>query len=130
MGSPLASLQYSTTEDKRARVQASAMFNVLDTDGGGTLDIDEANQLISALFPKYDDAQIKTCFETIDTDGSGEVDREEFLVWWEAENKRNTTLQGVSEQVEQLAKQKKQEAPRIEPQAIVEASTAETSVEL
>ncbi|EGB07067.1 hypothetical protein AURANDRAFT_17686, partial [Aureococcus anophagefferens] len=56
------------------------VFDSIDVDGGGTLDLEEFTQAYrKLLFDDLTDRQIALVFRDTDVDGSGEVDFEEFV---------------------------------------------------
>ena len=58
-----------------------AMFNQIDTDGNGTLDRDEIEQMAQILGMRFNKAQMDAAWAFMDRDGSGEVDFNEFKKW-------------------------------------------------
>lgn len=58
-----------------------AMFNEIDTDGNGTLDRDEIDEMAQILGMKFNGAQMDAAWAFMDRDGSGEVDFDEFKKW-------------------------------------------------
>ena len=75
-------------ERKAARKKAKEIFNEIDADGGGTLDIDEFKQLAKTLVKKFPKLELDPPFDLhrdfqeMDTDGHGEVSFPEFDYWW------------------------------------------------
>ena len=59
-----------------------SMFDSVDVDGSGNLDIEEVATLAVSLGNKLDENQLKAAMEIMDQDGSGEVDFSEFFHWW------------------------------------------------
>jgi len=71
---------YAAMLTQAQRQQISETFEVFDTDGSGTFDINELEVAMGALgFPPSAD-EMEQIFREVDTDGSGEVDLEEFTV--------------------------------------------------
>ena len=58
------------------------IFNQIDEDGSGVLDLDEMGKLFARMGKKLDEAQLSQIFSDIDTDGGGEVEIGEFERWW------------------------------------------------
>lgn len=58
-----------------------AMFNQIDTDGGGTLDRDEIDEMALILGMNFNKAQMDAAWAFMDHDSSGEVDFDEFKNW-------------------------------------------------
>jgi Ca2+-binding EF-hand superfamily protein len=56
------------------------LFDSLDQDGGGVIDVDELAELFASLGVKVSKDKVKEMFAEVDEDGSGEIDFEEFLV--------------------------------------------------
>ena len=64
----------------RRRKAFREVFDSIDIDGGGTLDLEEFTQAYrKLLFDDLTDRQIALVFRDTDVDGSGEVDFEEFV---------------------------------------------------
>eukprot|EP01049_Picozoa_sp_SAG25_P007501 SAG25_NODE_616_length_6484_cov_3.460141_6_plen_115_part_00 len=77
------------------------MWAELDSDGSGSLDMDELADLMRLLFPKKKLKQeklIKT-FEKLDRDGSGDLDKDEFMVWW---RKQKGSARRAAAQIEKI----------------------------
>ena len=64
------------------RVQCRKMFDQIDDDGSGSLDVDEIPQLAALLGMKLTEEQKHAALAEMDADGSGSVDFEEFCSWW------------------------------------------------
>jgi hypothetical protein len=62
-------------------------FKLIDTDGNGTLDIDEFHQLTGNLNMSRE--ELEQDFSQLDNDGSGQVDFEEFLGWWKKKARKD-----------------------------------------
>ena len=77
-----------TKEQRRIELheEARAVFDSIDQDGNGELDLQELKELAEALGVKLDDASAQEAMATMDADGSGEVDFDEFIEWF-VENK-------------------------------------------
>eukprot|EP01043_Picozoa_sp_COSAG02_P005658 COSAG02_NODE_155_length_33066_cov_32.167562_2_plen_889_part_00 len=61
-----------------------ALFELMDQDGGGTLDVEEFTAAVrkSGVEAKdISDADLQATFQAVDDDGSGEVDGDEFAAW-------------------------------------------------
>ena len=58
------------------------LFDSIDADGGGTLDIEEMKQLFKDLGLELTQDQVATVMSRIDADGSGEIDFDEFFAWY------------------------------------------------
>ena len=57
-------------------------FNMIDADGGGTLDRDEVGQLSEKLGRKLTDKELDEMMAKMDSDGSGAVEFEEFATYF------------------------------------------------
>ena len=68
--------------DKDART----LFDELDRDGSGALDINEVAELCKRLGKSLNKKEVDAALEAMDADGSGEISFEEFQPWWEVEN--------------------------------------------
>ncbi|XP_071487181.1 uncharacterized protein [Diadema antillarum] len=55
------------------------VFDLFDSNGGGTIDADELQSALSSVDIHLPAQDIRDVLETIDKDGSGEIDFEEFL---------------------------------------------------
>ena len=64
------------------RIMTKRLFDSIDADGGGTLDIEEMKQLFKDLGLELTSDQEATVMSRIDTDGSGEIDFDEFFAWY------------------------------------------------
>ena len=62
--------------------EAVAMFQSVDVDSGGTLDVDEVRQLGAMLGYMFTEKELQEAMSSMDDDGSGEVDFQEFYDWW------------------------------------------------
>lgn len=70
-------LYRGTDESQMAKLRAT--FDAIDTDGGGSLDIDEFVTAFQNVNPALTEAQCRKIFDEADLDGSGDVDFEEFV---------------------------------------------------
>ena len=66
---------------------ARGIFNAIDSDRSGALDVTEIGSLIRLMFrlmgaKAYNAAAATAALEAADTDGSGEVSAEEFVIWF------------------------------------------------
>ena len=67
-------------KDEMRTARLNAAFCFFDTDGSGTLDLDEFFEIGKALNPNgWDDEKNEKAFDRIDKDGSGSVDLDEFI---------------------------------------------------
>ena len=77
-------------ERKAARKKAREIFDAIDIDKGGTLDVDEMRQMAKTLqkkFPKIElipPFNLERDFAQMDTAGHGEVTYKEFEAWWKS----------------------------------------------
>lgn len=55
------------------------VFNLFDSNGGGTIDADELHLVLSSVDIHLPAQEIRDVLEKLDKDGSGEIDFEEFL---------------------------------------------------
>jgi hypothetical protein len=65
------------------RAQCRKLFDQVDDDGSGLLDIDEIPKLAALLGLRLTPEQKEAAMQEMDADGSGEVDFEEFWKWWQ-----------------------------------------------
>jgi Ca2+-binding EF-hand superfamily protein len=68
---------------KTPREECRELFDEVDDDGSGLLDVGEIVKLARLLGVSLNPAQCKEAMDEMDDDGSGEVDFEEFFQWWE-----------------------------------------------
>ena len=75
-------------ERKAARKRAKELFNEIDEDGGGTLDIDEVAKMHKVLMKNFPKVELEPPFDLekdfadMDKTGTGEVSFAEFEYWW------------------------------------------------
>ena len=70
-------------EEGRAYVRkVRALFDRFDTDGGGTIDAAEVENMGKLLGSELTAAELRRAVFEMDEDGGGEVDFEEFVHWW------------------------------------------------
>lgn len=74
--------ELSEEEKIQQRPLIERMFNDLDLDGSGRLDLDEVRQLCTDLGLELTDEQYVVVMQKLDEDGSGEVDVDEFFEWY------------------------------------------------
>ena len=55
------------------------MFDKIDADGSGSLDVEEFGAVVKKFCPDINDRQIKHLLKDADKDGNGTLDREEFI---------------------------------------------------
>ena len=65
--------------DESQMAQLRSTFDAIDTDGGGSLDVDEFVNAFQRVNPALTEAQCRKIFDEADLDGSGDVDFEEFV---------------------------------------------------
>ena len=63
------------------------LFEDMDADGGGCLDLDEIRQLAISLGNRLTPSQLVAAMREMDEDGGGEVDFHEFYAWWCSDKK-------------------------------------------
>jgi hypothetical protein len=63
------------------------LFDDMDADGGGCLDIDEIRQLSVSLGSRLTQKELERAMAEMDEDGGGEVDFHEFYSWWCSDKK-------------------------------------------
>ncbi|ETV99183.1 hypothetical protein H310_07977 [Aphanomyces invadans] len=57
-------------------------FEAFDTDGSGSIELDELRLLLSELGIPISERELIAGFQEMDTDGSGAIDFDEFAAWW------------------------------------------------
>ena len=82
LGSHTDPTQICNEDERPLYEEAVKMFNSVDVDGGGTLDIDEVRQLGEKLGFVFTEKELQIAMGQMDEDGSGEVDFHEFYEWW------------------------------------------------
>ena len=78
----LAAARVRRAADRRLRTQVRRKFRKLDTDGSGTIGVEELRGLLLELGLKLSKRKREKAVQQMDNDGSGEVDFEEFAAWW------------------------------------------------
>ena len=64
----------------RAQVQEfKEAFDIFDVDGGGTITVEELEEVMKSLGQKPTKAQLEATVREIDADGDGEVEYEEVI---------------------------------------------------
>ena len=58
------------------------LWNEIDADGSGSLDMQEVQRLSHRLHMPLTHSELRDAMQQMDADGSGEVDFEEFKAWW------------------------------------------------
>ena len=65
---------------------AEAMFRLLDTDGGGSLDRLECSTGLYRLGVWLRPKELQALLDNLDTDGGGDIDIAEFIAYWDTYN--------------------------------------------
>ena len=73
---------YMSVEEERLLRKAEELFNSIDKDGNGLLDMDEVRALFESMEFELTDEQHAKAFREMDDDGNGEVDFDEFHAWY------------------------------------------------
>jgi centrin-1 len=73
---PAGTLSYYREKDARS------MFEEMDADGSGYLDMQEVEQLCKQLGKKLSKKEMQLAMGEMDRDGNGEVSFPEFEAWW------------------------------------------------
>jgi Ca2+-binding EF-hand superfamily protein len=73
---------YMTAEQERTYRKAQELFNGVDQDGNGLLDMDEVRALFESMNLEVTDEQHAKAYGEMDDDGNGEVDFDEFHEWY------------------------------------------------
>ena len=71
--------------------ECRSAFALFDTDGSGTIDVQELQALAEELGARLSLAQAEAVFGQIDTDQSGEIDADEFTSWWQSQGGAHAT---------------------------------------
>ena len=75
---------------EKEREWLRALFDHIDADGGGTLDLQEIGVMTSDLGLSLTTVELSAAMEQMDKDNNGDVDFEEFFIWYiEASNSGN-----------------------------------------
>ena len=75
---------------EKEREWLRALFDHIDADGGGTLDLQEIGVMTSDLGLSLTTVELSAAMEQMDRDNNGDVDFEEFFIWYmEASNSGN-----------------------------------------
>jgi len=67
---------------EKALAEARKVFNMIDKDGTGSIELQELNLLLLALGKTMPHDELVAAQRSLDLDGSGTVDFEEFMVWY------------------------------------------------
>jgi hypothetical protein len=67
---------------KLKREECAAAFALFDTDGDGSIGVDELQMLAAQLGLPVEDGMLQEVMAGIDEDGSGEITLDEFTEWW------------------------------------------------
>ena len=73
---------YMTTSEERTYGKAKDLFNGVDQDGNGLLDMEEVRSLFESMEMEVTDEQHAKAYAEMDDDGNGEVDFDEFHEWY------------------------------------------------
>ena len=90
-------------------------FKLIDTDGNGTLDIDEFYELCANL--NMSKEQLHADFIRLDADHSGAIDFEEFLSWWKERAKQSQEFSDLFDEIGRKDGDVKISAPDVRPTA-------------
>ena len=80
----------------------SVLWNHIDVDGNGTLDVDELEQLFHFMGQAKDGEELEDIMGEIDEDDSGDVEQAEFLAWWRKEMNSDDDTSYAADEVEVL----------------------------
>ncbi len=67
---------------EKEREWLNDLFDHIDADGGGTLDIEEINMMTNDLGLSLTTVELSAAMEEMDKDNNGDVDFEEFFTWY------------------------------------------------
>ena len=81
-----ATVPLTRSADAPGRTLSRTLFDELDEDHSGALDIDEIEKLCKSLGKNMSKKEVASALADMDADGSGEISFEEFEPWWESEN--------------------------------------------
>ena len=80
--------QYAKQREAQERAErkreALKLFDEIDVDGNGTLDVEELTELAKSMGVELTPKQAELAFADLDTDASGEIDFDEFFTFYEA----------------------------------------------
>ena len=92
--------QYAKQQAEQIRLEqereARMLFDEIDTDENGTLDVEELTELAKSVGVELTAKQADKAFTDLDTDGSGEIDFDEFVVFYDAHVKGEGELAGFT----------------------------------
>ena len=74
---------YKHVRNASDEVKLQLLWKQSDTDGSGSLDLEEVQKIIEGMDRKVGEDEMQEVMAEIDLDSSGEVGFGEFLVWWE-----------------------------------------------
>eukprot|EP01043_Picozoa_sp_COSAG02_P006050 COSAG02_NODE_168_length_31711_cov_68.337973_33_plen_339_part_00 len=90
-------------------------FKLIDTDGNGTLDIEEFYELCANL--NMSKEQLHSDFVRLDVDKSGSIDFEEFLSWWKERAKESQEFSDLFDDIGRKEGDVKISTPDVRPTA-------------
>ena len=93
-------------------------FKLIDTDGNGTLDIDEFYELCCNL--NLSKEQLHADFIRLDEDKSGEIDFEEFLSWWKERATKSHEFSDLFDDIGRKEADVKIVTPDVRPTALTQ----------
>jgi len=88
-------------------------FKLIDTDGNGTLDIEEFYELCANL--NLSKEQLHADFVRLDADKSGSIDFEEFLSWWKERAKESQEFSDLFDDIGRKEGDVKISTPDVRP---------------
>jgi calmodulin len=74
--------------DYEIRAEAVRVFKQVDTDGSGTLTVEEVAEMGKLMDFHFTKSELSRAMGEMDEDGSGEIDFKEFYEWWAARKQR------------------------------------------
>merc|ERR1711862_66565 len=95
MGSPggLTMAKHGLTQDQVEEIKEA--FDLFDTDGSGSIDVNELKVAMKALGMDAKSDEIRKLINDIDSDGDGTIDFDEFLAMMTARKQGEDTLEDL-----------------------------------
>ena len=83
---PSPSTMSPAEEEAKEEAKLRLLWDTIDQDGSGLLDMHETRRVMKAMGKEYSDLEFAEKMAEIDLDGSGELDYDEFLDWWQSQD--------------------------------------------
>jgi Ca2+-binding EF-hand superfamily protein len=89
-------IKHTLTPEEILVHEAQVIFEVYDSDGSGTIDLDELRLMLVDLCVPVNAKELKALAEQLDGDGSGDIDFAEFSEWFSEGGSSSTSGMGAA----------------------------------